>query len=143
MRMILGTAAAVLGLSTTAILADTFVMMPFPDNPKAKGVYHCNMRDGVAAGENGQFVRNRDVGWFLQKYRDFEFRADSGEFRGGGQVLEWVVLRPGDSKWDLIAHLPGVDSSFNMMRIEIWNDPIGFVMTNGKEYYAGICTTEE
>jgi hypothetical protein len=52
------------------------------------------------------------------------------------------MLRPGDSKWDLIAHLPDVDSFFNMMRIEIWNDPIGFVMTNGKEYYTGICTTE-
>lgn len=122
--------------------ADTFNMIPHAGTPKAKGVYACRTIDGVSVNDDGRLLRDHWADWFIEDYAEFQFDASSGKFVGNEQTLQWVVLRPGDSSWDLVAHLPGADTSFNMMRIEVWNDPIRFVMTNGKAFFSGTCQLE-
>jgi hypothetical protein len=123
----------------SSALADTFEMVPNPSNPIRKGIYKCEMRDGVSATDDGRLVRDQWADSFIERYARFEFDAGTGMFKTKGQTIMWVVLRPGDSAWDLVAHLPGPDTSFNMMRIEVWNDPVRFVMTNGKQFFLGLC----
>ncbi|MFD2648247.1 hypothetical protein ACFSX5_10635 [Devosia albogilva] len=129
-------------IGVTAGVADDFDMLPHPDNPKGKGTYACTMYDGVSVNDDGRLLRDHWADWFIEDYNQFQFDAETGEFSTEGQQLFWTVLRPGSSAWDLIAHLPGPDASFNMMRIEIWNEPVRFVMTNGKQFFSGTCVRD-
>jgi hypothetical protein len=139
MRMSMLFAALCWGATASPSLSDTFNMVPHPDNPTATGTYKCEMMDGVSVNDGGRLLRDNWADWFIDEYQHFQFDAATGLFATEKQTLTWIVLRPGDSAWDLVAHLPGPDTSFNMMRIEVWNDPVRFVMTNGKQFFSGTC----
>ena len=70
----------------------------------------------------------------------FSFNADDGTFVAPHQTTHWEILRYGNSQWDLIAHLPGHDPWFNMVRIEVWNTPVKFSLTDGNNFFSGLCS---
>jgi hypothetical protein len=108
------------------------------------GVYRCTIIDALGITGRGTFDRDDSLAQdFAATYREFLFDADHGTFVTPHQTTEWAILRFGSSQWDLVAHLPGQDEWFNMIRIEVWNTPIKFSMTDGNNFFSGLCERAE
>ncbi len=101
--------------------------------------FHCSIKDGRSVVDNGTLQTEGADTWFIEKYGDFRFDAATGKLTVSTQQTDWVLLRDGNANWDLIAHLPGEDPVFNILRIEVWHTPILFTMTDGTSFYSGIC----
>ena len=133
-------AAVVAFALSAAPAAAYFYVFPNPDNPPAQGVFRCEILDDAGLTDAGELQKGKELNkWFKDRYHVFTFNAADGFFKAPGQTTHWVVLRPGSSEWDLLANLPGVDPLFNLLRIEVWKTPIGFTLTDGKDFFSGLC----
>jgi len=131
---------ALLVIVSTGAVAQEFYVLPSPNNAPATGVFTCEIMDARSVSDQGTQVNGKlGTEWFWDNYRHFEFDASTGVFSTEKERSQWIVLRPGSPSWDLIAHLPGGDPVYNLLRIEVWNNPIKFSLTDGMDHFSGIC----
>lgn len=113
-------------------------MFGLPDTRDA--AFNCSIVDGRSPDSKGELsTASPSDQWFVRTYREFHFDASTGLFTIPSQQTQWVIARHGNSHWDLIAFLPGDDPVFNILRIEVWNTPIIFTITDGTSFYSGTC----
>lgn len=134
MRLVLG-----LSMLPSVAGADDFHILPNPQSPLPTGTFQCTIKDGRSLNDAGELKPDEMSKWFRERYRELTFDAATGEFSSSSTTTHWVVLRAGDTQWDLIAHLPGRDPVYNILRIEVWNAPMRFTMTDGNDFFSGLC----
>lgn len=124
-------------LAQTAARAD-FALTVDPDT-QSDSAFRCSIEDGRSVVDDGTLQTEDADTWFMENYGSFTFDAGTGKLTVPNQQTEWVLLRDGNASWDLIAHLPGGDPVFNILRIEVWHTPMLFTMTDGTSFYSGVC----
>lgn len=132
--------ASILTIGLSQAAAGAAAIVVDPPIKDASDAYQCTFKDGRSMTVDGEMGNPSGMDeWFMKHYDNFIFDTSTATLSVVGDTTQWAILREGGAGWDLIAHLPGDDPVYNVLRVQGWQAPVTFSMTDGTDIYSGTC----